>query len=124
MEIIIVILVIFLYAYSLTFRLFLFHPINFFVYLFKDVYDNYKKYRFIPKKPFINCYVGLFGSGKTLTMVHDVIDFYHQYNNKIVYDDRFNWFCNQKVLILSNVDLHTVPYKKLKSMTQIVMVRW
>ena len=113
MYIIIAILVVFLYVYSLFFRLLLHNPIKFLIYAFKDIYYQYKRYRFIPKKPFINCYVGLFGMGKTLSAVHDCIDFYNSYNDKLVYDDRFNKYVKQEVLILSNVDLKTVPYKKL-----------
>ena len=119
MQIIAIILIIILYLYSLTFRLFVKHPINFIIYIIKDTYDTWKKYKWIPKKPFINCYVGLFGMGKTLTMVHDVINFYYEYDNRVVFDDRFGWFCKQKVLILSNVDFKTIPYKKLVSMDQI-----
>lgn len=111
-----------LYLYSLTFRLFLSQPFKFVYYLIYDSWNNYKKYKFIPKKPFINVYVGLFGMGKTLSAVHDLREFYYSYNNKKVYDDRFNKFVIQEVLVLSNVDLKDIPYKKLRSLQQLVEI--
>lgn len=122
MHIIIIILVVILYFYSLFFRLLIHNPIKFLVYACKDFYYQQKRYKHIPQKPFINCYVGLFGQGKTLSAVHDCIEFYNTYNGKLVYDDRFNKFVIQEVLILSNVDLKTVPYKKLYSLQQLVEI--
>ena len=107
-----------IYLCSFTFRLILHNPINILKYIFIDI-RSYFRYRYIPKKPFINCYVGLFGSGKTLSAVHDVIDFYHTYNNRKVYDDRFNRWTIQKVFILSNVDLKTVPYRHFYALSQL-----
>lgn len=122
MYIIVLIIFTFIFVYSLTFRLFLQNPIKFIIYLFRDFYNNQKKYKHIPKKPFINCYVGLFGQGKTLSAVHDVVDYYKTYNGKLVYDDRFHKFLKQEVLILSNVDLKSVPYKKLVNLQQLVEI--
>ena len=70
----------------------------------KDFYFWMRRYKHIPKQSKLIVYTGLFGQGKTLSMVHDVIVFYNTYNNKIVYDDRFNEFVKQKVLVISNVN--------------------
>jgi hypothetical protein len=103
--------------FSNFFKLFYYVPI--------DLYDFIRKYKNIPKKPFINCYVGLFGTGKTLSAVHDVIDFYNSFNNVRVYDDRIHDYVTQKVFVLSNVDLKTIPYRNFHSLEQIVNIsRW
>lgn len=111
-----------LYLYSLTFRLLIEKPLDFIVNVPKDLYFYFKRYKNIPKKPFINVYVGLFGQGKTLSAVKDVIDFYHAYNDKIVYDDRVKKYVKQKVLVLSNVDLVGIKYRKFTSLQQIVWI--
>lgn len=123
---IIITLVVFIfYVYSVTFRLFLEKPIRFTSYIPKDVFYYFTRYKNIPKKPFINVYVGLFGSGKTLSAVHDCIQFYYDYNDKRVYDDRQKKFVLQKVFILSNVHLNGVPYRKFHSLQQLVNIgRW
>lgn len=114
-----------LWVYSLTFRLLIQKPMLFFKYLPIDIYNYIKKYKNIPQKPFINVYVGLFGQGKTLSAVHDAIEFYNTYNDKIVYDDRIKEFVKQKVLVLSNVHINGIPYRKFISLQQIVNIaRW
>lgn len=123
--IILIIVVLILWAYSLTFRLFIDNPFIFFRYLPSDILKYILKYKNIPKKPFINVYVGLFGQGKTLSAVHDVIDFYHAYNDKTVFDDRIGEYVIQKVFVLSNVDINGIPYRKFTSLQQIVNIaRW
>ena len=117
-----IILLVFLWVYSLTFRLIFSHPFIVLYYAYVDFYCNFRKYRFIPKKPFINVYVGLFGQGKTLSAVHDLKEFYSSYNGKIVYDDRFKKFVVQEVLVMSNVHLKDIPYKKLYSLQQLVEI--
>jgi len=107
-----------IYITSFYFRLIIDNPINLLKYIIIDS-SHYFRYKWIPKKPFINVYVGLFGQGKTLSAVHDALDFYHTYNNRKVYDDRFNRWTTQKVFILSNVDLKNVKYRKLKSLDQL-----
>lgn len=115
----------FLFVFSLTFRLFLKGPFIFLKMIPVDIYYWFTRYRYIPKKPFINVYCGLFGSGKTLSAVHDVKEFYNYYNNRKVWDDRFDKFVVQKVFILSNVDLIGIPYRKFTSLQQIVNIaKW
>lgn len=114
-----------LYAYSLTFRLILDNPINFLKYLPIDILKYIRKYKNIPKKPFINVYCGLFGQGKTLSAVHDVINFYNDFNNKRVFDDRIKEFVIQKVFVLSNVHINGIKYRKFTSLQQLVNIaRW
>ena len=114
-----------LYTYSLTFRLLLENPINFIHYVPIDLLKYILKYKNIPKKPFINVYCGLFGQGKTLSAVHDVINFYNEYNNKKVYDDRIKEYVTQKVFVLSNVDIKGIKYRKFTSLQQLVNIgRW
>lgn len=122
---VIVLIIIVLYVYSVGFRLFIDKPIRFTSYIPKDLFFYFTRYKNIPKKPFINVYVGLFGSGKTLSAVHDVIEFYQTYNNKKVYDDRIKEYVTQKVFILSNVHLNGIPYRHFHSLQQLVNIgRW
>ena len=67
--IILIIVVVVLWVYSLTFRLLIQKPFLFLRYIPTDLLKYILKYRMIPKKPFINVYVGLFGQGKTLSAV-------------------------------------------------------
>lgn len=91
-------------------------PINAIV----DLYDYIRKYKHIPKQSKLVVYVGLFGQGKTLSMVHDVVNFYNSYNGRIVYDKRYHRFVKQRVLVLSNVELKTIPYRHFHSLQQLV----
>lgn len=127
MIVLFVILLIFiiLWTYSLTFRLLIEKPFLFLKYIPIDIFKYILKYKNIPKKPFINVYVGLFGQGKTLSAVHDVIKFYNTYNDVKVFDDRIGEYVTQKVFVLSNVDIKSIPYRKFSSLQQIVNIaRW
>lgn len=122
---VILLIVIILWTYSLTFRLLIEKPFLFLKYIPVDIIKYILKYKNIPKKPFINVYVGLFGQGKTLSAVHDAIAFYNEYNDKKVFDDRIGEFVIQKVFVLSNVDIKSIPYRKFTSLQQIVNIaRW
>lgn len=68
----------------------------------------------------LTCYTGLFGRGKTLSCVHDVVSFYKCYNNKVVYDKDRKKFVLQRVLVISNVELKSIPYQKFDSLVQVV----
>lgn len=123
--IIILVVVLVLSAFCNPFRLFVSMPVSIISYAVKDLWHYFTRYRNIPKKSFIRVYVGLFGQGKTLSAVHDVIEFYNEYNDKMVYDDRQNKFVKQRVFILSNVNLVGVPYRKFTSMQQLINIsRW
>ena len=113
-----------LYTYSFTFRMAITEPKNLLKYILKDLIDL-RKSSGKPKKPFLNIYVGLFGMGKTLSMVHDVIDFYYQFNGKKVWDDRFDRWAIQKVFVLSNVHINGIKYRHLKSLSQLNQIaKW
>lgn len=64
-------------------------------------------------------FLGLFGLGKTLSLVHKVIGKYMRYNGKKVYDFRLKKWVTQRVIVISNVVL-SIPYQKFVSMKQIV----
>lgn len=65
------------------------------------------------------CYTGLFGKGKTLSATHDVVHFYRRYNDKQVFI-KGRGFVTQRVLILSNVELKSVPFVPFESLRQLV----
>ena len=122
---IVLLIVIILWTYFLSFRLLIDKPFLFLKYIPIDILKYIFKYKNIPKKPFINVYVGLFGQGKTLSAVHDVIKFYNTYNDVKVFDDRIGEYVTQKVFVLSNVDIKSIPYRKFTSLQQIVNIaRW
>jgi hypothetical protein len=64
-------------------------------------------------------YVGLFGKGKTLSVVHRVVGDYWRYNDKLVWCDRRGRFVVQKVKVLSNVTL-SIPYEQFISLEQVI----
>lgn len=72
----------------------------------------------------IRCYIAhnstSFGCGKTLSAVEYLTRLYNAYNDKMVFDARRQKFVTQKIHILSNVDLLTIPYEKLVSLQQFV----
>lgn len=71
---------------------------------------------------YIRAYTGLFGQGKTLSAVHFCTGLYNRYNNKKVWCSRRRKFVTQKVHIISNVELKTVPYEQFVSLKQLVYV--
>lgn len=71
---------------------------------------------------YIRAYTGLFGQGKTLSAVHFCTGLYRRYNDKKVWCGRRKKFVTQKIHIISNVELKTVPYEKFVSLKQLVYV--
>lgn len=61
----------------------------------------------------------MFGKGKTLSAVHEVVRLYNLYNNKKVWCPERKKFVTQKVHIISNVTLN-IPYVPLESLKQVV----
>ncbi|MEG2381851.1 MAG: hypothetical protein RSB38_09165, partial [Oscillospiraceae bacterium] len=107
----------------IPFRLAVLHPIATLKYVAVDAY------RYILQKGYNNCktgelvaYVGLFGKGKTLSAVHKVCSMYRRFNDVDVWDRNRQKFVVQKIRIISNVDLTSVPYEKFVSLAQIVAV--
>ena len=102
------------------------HPKTFFYYVFLDLHDyiKYKKYNRFTNYGVITMYTAtgtqVFGSGKTISMVKDVIRIYKQYNDKLVYDPESGIFKKQRIHIISNVELSGVPYIKFTGVNQFV----
>lgn len=108
----------------IPFRLALLHPFktikNGFVDFYKIVlYHDWNRC----KKAELICYQGLFGMGKTLSVVYQTVfkDF-KKYNNKKVYDIQRKQWVVQKVRILSNVYISGVGgnFEYMKTLGQIV----
>lgn len=97
-----------------------FHPLRCAVHAARDLaaYIRHKGWNNCPVGA-LDIYCGYFGSGKTLSLVHKVIDLYERYNDKPVWCSRRKRFVTQKVVVLSNVDL-AIPYIKLDSLAQVV----
>lgn len=88
-------------------------------------YIRYKMWRNIPEGDIvgkIRVYTGLFGKGKTLSAVMMVTAIYDRYNGLRVFDLRRRKFVEQRVVILSNVELspryHAVKLKSLGQITE------
>lgn len=113
--------VLFMCYVSVCFRLFMLHPISTIIYFVKDTY-HYFKYRkkYIYNGGFLNCYFAHFGGGKTLSLAEYATRLFYRYNNKKVYDIKEKKWVLQKVSILSNFALNTVPFIPLESLSQIV----
>lgn len=84
-----------------------------FRYLYRREYNRYGVGELV-------AYVGLFGKGKTLSAVHRVVSAYKSFDGKKVWCFRRGKIVTQRIKILSNVDLKTVPYERLVSLKQIV----
>jgi len=104
-----------------TLRCALFHPLAL---LWNGARDFYQ---YIRHKEFNLCYTGelvaytgLFGKGKTLSVVHKVTTAYHKYDGKKVWCPRRKQFVTQRVKIISNVALN-IPYEDFVSLEQVVL---
>lgn len=102
-------------------RCFNFHILKSFFHIFVDTF-----YYFYDRK--YNCadstvgrmyaYVGLFGKGKTLSEVHRVSSLYHRYNDKKIRKN--GRLVTQRVYVLSNIELHSIPYIPFTNLNQLV----
>lgn len=110
---------------SVCFRLAILHPANT---LFDALRDSwfYLKHRAWRRYDGgkLNCYFAHFGGGKTLSMVHDACRIFRRYNNRYVWDRGRHAFVLQKVHIISNVNLTSVPFEELVSLSQVVCCAW
>lgn len=106
---------------SVIARLIFLHPLKTLYNGVKDfiLYIKHKEYNFYDAG-ILNCYSAHFGGGKTLSIVHYVNTLFRKYNNKKVWDRGRRKFVLQKVHIISNVDLKSVPYEPLHSLSQVV----
>lgn len=118
--ILIVVMCILLYC-SVIARLIVCHPIKTVAYGVKDFvyYIKHRQFDYY-EAGVLNCYCAHFGGGKTLSIVHYVNLLFKRYNNKKVWDRGRKKFVTQKIHIISNVDLKSVPYEPLTSLSQIV----
>lgn len=108
--------------FSVSFRVAFMNPFATVGYFLKDVFDyfRYKKWRNC-RTGLIVCFIGLFGKGKTLSVVHEIVQgYYRRYDGRKVYDAYRGRWVTQKVHIISNVDLIGVPYERFVSLTQLV----
>lgn len=67
----------------------------------------------------IVAFCGLFGKGKTLSMVHRVTSLYKKYDGKKIYDAGRKIWVTQRVHVISNVAL-SIPYSEFVSLQQVV----
>lgn len=106
---------------SVTFRTIVLHPIKSGINSIKDIYFyfKHKKYNNCPTGELV-AYTALFGKGKTLSAVHHVCKLYRRYNNKPVWSKEKNKFVTQKIYVLSNVELLSIPYEKFTGLQQII----
>lgn len=122
MELLLIILVI-LMVMSVTVRVVILHPFKAVYYGVVDIWQYFRYHKWNNARyGYIRAYIGLFGKGKTLSAVHDVVSQYLKYNDKKVWCVRRKKWVTQKVHIISNVELHSVPYEKFVSLAQIVNV--
>lgn len=116
-------IVLFLCYFSVCFRVVIRHP---FKTIINAVVDTYKYFRYKRwrecKTGEIIAIVGLFGKGKTLTAVKKVVDIFLKYNDLLIYDFSRKKWVTQKILILSNVELLTVPFLPFESLNQLVQL--
>lgn len=96
------------------------NPIKVIRYGIKDLYGyiKYKRYNNVSTGEII-AYCGMFGRGKTLSVVHRIVTMYAKYNGKKVWCARRKCFVTQVVKVISNVDLK-IPYEKFTDLRQIV----
>jgi hypothetical protein len=82
------------------------------------LYFLHRKYNNVPVGRLI-AIIGMWGRGKTLTIVKFVVDWYMSKNNKLVWCPRRKKLVRQRIKIISNVELK-IPYEHFASLEQIV----
>lgn len=104
-----------------TLRCALLHLLALTLYGVRDFFFYFlrRKYNLCPSGELV-AYTGLFGKGKTLSVVHKVVSVYHRYNGKRVWCPRRKRFVTQRIKVISNVAL-SIPYEDLISLEQIVL---
>lgn len=121
MAIVVVILLVWILACCPTIRCAVSHPISLCRYAVVDLYHYIKYQRWNEcQTGELVADVGLFGKGKTLSIVHKVVSMYHRYNGKLVWDADRQKFVEQRVKVLSNVALQ-IPYDQFVSLQQVVL---
>lgn len=121
MGLVVAVAFVFLLVLSPVFRCILLHPVRVihnsavdaFYYVVHKGYNTCKTGELL-------AYVGLFGKGKTLSVVHRVVSDFRRYNDKSVWCPRRKKFVTQRVKVLSNVALK-IQYENLVSLEQIIL---
>lgn len=123
MKLLLIIAFIFAYVCFIPVRLIVKHPFATVYYAIRDLYEyfKYKQYNVCKTGELIG-FIGLFGKGKTLSLVNCGINKYKKYNDKIFYDKKRKKYVKQKVILYSNVDLTSVPYVRFTGLQQMVDV--
>lgn len=117
----------FLAIFFIPIRLTMFHPVLTVRYAIKDIYHffKYHKWNLYKAGKFV-CYDAgagqVFGSGKTLSVVHILRKIFKKKHNKLVFDFRRMKWVTQKIHILTNLTLTSLPYEKLVNLGQIIQV--
>lgn len=100
-------------------RIVVFNIFRVIIYFFIDTFNFFRRLQFHnPKNIGLRCYEGLFGHGKTLSMVHDTVKLYKKYNDRLVWV-KGRGFVRQYVQVLSNIDIKSIPYIEMVSLKQI-----
>lgn len=121
MAIIVLIAVLVVLAIFPTVRCAACHPVSLVRYGVVDLirYIQNKEYNLYRSGELV-AYTGLFGKGKTLSVVHRVVSAYERYNDKPVWCQRRKRIVTQRIKVISNVSL-AVPYEDFISLEQIVL---
>ena len=125
--IILLIIFVLLFIFVQPFRLIVFNPFKTIYYAIIDIFYyfyhlEFNKFRAGSFNAYDSYSSLVFGSGKTLSLVNQVLRDFEFYNNKKVYDIKSRKFVTQKVHVLSNISFTTIPYEKLVNLGQIVQL--
>lgn len=98
-----------------------FNFISVIINLFRDLFFYFYNHEYDSAKKTIGrmiCFCGLFGYGKTLSLVHTVVKMFKRYNNKKIRID--GKLVTQRVCVLSNVELTSIPYYQFNNLQDLV----
>lgn len=101
---------------------------QFFPLLFKDIYYYFKHKRYNECREFgkirLNCACGthVFGSGKTLDIVKTALEIYNKYDGLQVWWPDGEKFVTQRIHIISNVEIYSVPTIRFKDIGQLIEI--
>lgn len=113
-------LILFAFIFLPTLRCAVFNLYQVSKYSVRDTINYYrqKKYNLYSTGELV-AYTGLFGKGKTLSVVHRVVGAYEKYNDKLVWCPQRKKIVTQKIHVISNVSL-SIPYEHFHSLDQLV----
>ena len=121
MVVVLLVAVVFLLILCPTIRCAVFHPVQLVINGCRDLYSYFRHREFnIYGTGELVAYTGLFGKGKTLSVVHRVVTAYRQYDGKKVWCPRRKRLVTQRVKVISNVSL-SIPYEDFVSLEQVVL---